>query len=87
MASTVDAACWDPYERWGPVSALRPFDVTRCFEEGVVLSSLLVLFIVSAFFRCYTARNLDVYHRCQKSRLILTAKVVRIINPRTVRCD
>ena len=37
--------CRDP-EGWGPVSRLRQFDLTPCFEEGVVLSSLLVVFAV-----------------------------------------
>ena len=68
--------CRDP-EGWGPVSSLRQFDLTPCFEEGVVLSSPLVLFVVLAAFRVYAFRNLESHPRGRKSRLFLWAKLVR----------
>lgn len=38
------------HEGWGPVSTLREFDFTPCFEEGILLSTLyVVLFVVSLF--------------------------------------
>ena len=69
--------CGDPYEGWGPVSHIRQFDLTPCFEEGVILSSLLVVFIAFAVFRCHALRSFDPYPRCRKSVHILRAKLVR----------
>lgn len=70
-------SCRDPAEDWGPVSRLREFDLTPCFEEGVVLSSALVIFVVLAVFRCYALRSFESYPRCRKSRWVLWAKEVR----------
>ena len=41
------------HEGWGPVSALREFDLTPCFEEGILLSTLLVLLLVVSLFRLW----------------------------------
>lgn len=78
LASAAADICHDPHEAWGPVSRLRPFDLTPCFEQGVVLSSILVIFTVFAVFRCYTLRHFDVFPRCRKSVLVLRSKLVRI---------
>ena len=69
--------CGDPFEGWGPVSHIRQFDLTPCFEEGIILSSLLVVFIAFAAFRCHALRSYDPYPRCRKSVHILRAKLVR----------
>lgn len=68
--------CRDP-ESWGPVSRLRQFDLTPCFEEGLILSSLLVVFVVLATFRVYALRNFEVHPRGRKSRWVLWSKLVR----------
>ncbi|KIP05505.1 hypothetical protein PHLGIDRAFT_128871 [Phlebiopsis gigantea 11061_1 CR5-6] len=67
-------SCNDP-EGWGPVSRLRQFDLTPCFEEGVLLSSVLVLFSVLAVFRCVALRSFKSYSRCKRSRVILWVKL------------
>ena len=41
-----DGACHSP-EGWGPVSGLRKFDLTPCFEQGVVLPTLLVILLAA----------------------------------------
>lgn len=33
-------------EGWGPVSSLREFDLTPCFEEGIILPTLLVVLLL-----------------------------------------
>ena len=35
--------CPDPEEGWGPISHLREFDLTPCFEEGALLVPLFAL--------------------------------------------
>lgn len=77
--------CRDPREAWGPVSQLRPFDLTPCFEEGVVLSTVLVLFAVLAFFRCVALRSLESAPRSRKSVWVLRAKLV-CDPPSEMRC-
>ncbi|KZV64400.1 P-loop containing nucleoside triphosphate hydrolase protein [Peniophora sp. CONT] len=42
----LDGACHSP-EGWGPVSHLRKFDLTPCFEQGVVLPTLLVILLAA----------------------------------------
>ncbi|KAG6828729.1 hypothetical protein H0H92_006917 [Tricholoma furcatifolium] len=44
------ATCRDP-EGWRIVSRTREFDTTLCFEEGVLLSGLLAVFLVFATYR------------------------------------
>ena len=41
------------HEGWGPVSKSREFDLTPCFEEGVLLSTLLVVLLVVSLFRLW----------------------------------
>ncbi|EMD38835.1 hypothetical protein CERSUDRAFT_92869 [Gelatoporia subvermispora B] len=62
-------------EGWGPVSPLRPFDLTPCFEEGPVLSSLLIVFVVLALGICWSLKNAEKRSRCRKSVWVLRAKV------------
>ena len=69
--------CRDPTESWGPVSRLRQFDLTPCFEEGIILSSILAVFAVLAVFRIFVLRSFKSHSRCKKSRVILWAKLVR----------
>ncbi|KAH9924719.1 metal resistance protein YCF1 [Fomitopsis serialis] len=69
------ARCNSP-EGWGPVSAARPFDLTPCFEEGILLSTLLVLFVVAGAFRCWALRRWEVLPRCRRSLWVLRAKLI-----------
>ena len=78
-------ACRDSAEGWGPVSHLRPFDLTPCFEEGVILSSILVVFAVLALFRCYALRSFDPHPRGRKSRWLLRTKLVRPLIDRSIQ--
>ena len=71
------AFCRDP-EGWGPISYIRPFDITPCFEEGVILSSILAGFTCLAL-----AGTVNLYAKqprplSQKSRILLYAKLVRL---------
>ncbi|KAI0091755.1 metal resistance protein YCF1 [Irpex rosettiformis] len=71
-------ACKDPYgEQWGPISRLRDFDLTPCFEEGLLLPGLLALFILLQTFRVYALsskfKNLE---RSRKSVWVLKSKLI-----------
>ena len=71
------ATCRDK-EGWDAVSRLRDFDITPCFEEGVIISSLL-----SAVFILTLARTISIYSnqplkRSHKSTQILAIKLVRL---------
>jgi len=63
-------------EGWRLVSRLRDFDTTPCFEEGVLLPSLLaIIFLIS------TSQSLilvfkEKFHRTPRSTQVLTAKLV-----------
>lgn len=70
-------ACRNDTEGWGPLSRIRPFDLTSCFEEGAVFSPLLTLFLVLAVVACWRSRKLEALDRCRKSVWILRAKLVR----------
>lgn len=70
------AQCGNP-EGWGPVSTARPFDLTPCFEEGILLSTVLVLFVIAAAFRCWALRGRESRPRCRKSVWVLRSKLVR----------
>lgn len=64
-------------EGWGPISTTRPFDFTPCFEEGILLSTLLVFFVVAAAFRCWALRSKESSPRCRRSVWVLRSKLVR----------
>lgn len=67
-------------EGWGPVSTLREFDLTPCFEEGIVLSTLLVVLLVVSLFRLWGTKS-EVVNRTLTSRSasVLKAKLVRSV--------
>ncbi|KAI9440473.1 P-loop containing nucleoside triphosphate hydrolase protein [Lactarius indigo] len=60
-----DATCHH-IEGWGPVSRLRPFDFTPCFEEGVLFSVPLGSLIVLSLFRVSQLYRLAALQRTQK---------------------
>ncbi|KAI0763773.1 metal resistance protein YCF1 [Trametes elegans] len=64
----------DP-EGWAPASRIRPFDLTPCFEEGAVLSSLSALFILAAFISSWSIRSREVRQRSRRSIWVLRAKL------------
>ena len=65
------------HEGWGPVSTLREFDLTPCFEEGIILSTPLVVLLLVSLFRLWgitpkaTNRTLT-----SRSTSVLKAKLV-----------
>ena len=76
------ASCTSAYhghrEGWGPVSTLREFDLTPCFEEGIILPTLLVVLLLVSLSRLWRTRS-GVVNRTLTSRSasVLTAKLVR----------
>ncbi|KIJ21067.1 hypothetical protein PAXINDRAFT_106999 [Paxillus involutus ATCC 200175] len=50
--------CRDAAEGWKFTSQLRNFDMTLCFEEGIIFTSLLVILLVSATFRLWLLTRL-----------------------------
>ena len=65
-------------EGWGPISQLRPFDLTPCFEEGVLFSIPLGSLIALSLVRAYQLRKLDTLQRSQKINVwLLRGKLVR----------
>ena len=76
LSSRMAGVCRD-IEGWGVVSRLREFDITPCFEEGVIISGLL-----SAVFILTLLRTVIIYfnqplERSHKSIQILSFKLVR----------
>ena len=74
---TAMATCHDP-EGWKVISRLRDFDTTLCFEEGIILSGLLGLLLVSAMLRSLSLTLSDAMVRSSKSLWILRGKLVRV---------
>ncbi|KAJ7449546.1 multidrug resistance-associated ABC transporter [Mycena latifolia] len=68
------AQCRD-VEGFGPVSRLRDFDLTYCFEEGVLLSSLLAVLLIWSVLSSLSLCLVDVPTRSLKSRVLLGAKL------------
>ena len=68
-------------EGWGPVSKLRVFDLTPCFEEGVILSTLLVILLVVSLSRLWGIKsNAAAGHTLTtRSVSVLKAKLVRSV--------
>ncbi|KAI0285929.1 metal resistance protein YCF1 [Russula aff. rugulosa BPL654] len=63
-------------EGWGPVSRLRPFDLTPCFEDAV-FSVPLGLLIALSFLRSWHLSRLSALRRTQKiNTWLLWAKLV-----------
>ncbi len=72
-----DATCHHS-EGWGPVSRLRSFDFTPCFEEGVLFSVPLGSLIVLSLFRVCQLYQFVALQRTQKINVrLLWGKLVR----------
>jgi hypothetical protein len=70
--------CHHP-EGWGPVSRIRPFDFTPCFEDAVLFSVPLGLLITLSLFRLWHLSRLSALHRTQRiNTWLLWAKLVRV---------
>ncbi|KAH9975853.1 P-loop containing nucleoside triphosphate hydrolase protein [Lactifluus volemus] len=54
------------HEGWGPVSRLRPFDLTPCFEEAVLFSFPLAFLIILGLFRAWYLFKRCALQRTQK---------------------
>jgi ATP-binding cassette subfamily C (CFTR/MRP) protein 1 len=68
-------------EGWGPVSRLRPFDLTPCFEDAVLLSIPLGLLIVFSLLRSWQLSRLSALRRAQRiNTWLLWAKLVRRVS-------
>ena len=65
-------------EGWGPISRLRPFDLTPCFEDAV-FSVPLGLLIALTLLRSWHLSRLNALHRTQQiNTWLLWAKLVRV---------
>ncbi|KAI0731222.1 metal resistance protein YCF1 [Earliella scabrosa] len=74
--SAVGLVCRGDPEGWGPVSRIRPFDLTSCFEEAAVLSPVLAILVLSAAIASWIHRGCEVRHRSKKSVWVLRAKLL-----------
>lgn len=73
----VDAVCHHP-EGWGPVSRLRLFDLTSCFEEAVLFSVPLGSLILLGLLRSWHLSRLSALQRTHRiNTWLLWAKLVR----------
>ncbi|KAF8159727.1 multidrug resistance-associated ABC transporter [Crassisporium funariophilum] len=68
------AACHDK-EGWDVVSRLRDFDTTPCFEEGIIISGLLVGVFALSLLRTLSLCWNEPLERSKKSVLVLWAKL------------
>jgi hypothetical protein len=73
------ATCQDD-EGWQIVSHQRVFDVTPCFEEGVIIPALLIIFLISAIWRISFLRSMNPRSRTMQSLRILRVKSVSFYN-------
>lgn len=64
-------------EGWHRFSRLRDFDITPCFEEGVIISSLLTAVFILTLSRTISLYFNQPLERSHKSIQILTIKLVR----------
>ncbi|KAK0432840.1 P-loop containing nucleoside triphosphate hydrolase protein [Armillaria borealis] len=70
------ATCRDT-EGWNIVSRIRPFDLTLCFEEGILFSSLYALLLAIAAAKCLSLSSAQISRRRSlKSRWILAFKIL-----------
>ncbi|KAI0065635.1 metal resistance protein YCF1 [Artomyces pyxidatus] len=68
--------CRDP-EGWGPVSWLRSFDFTLCFEEGAILPVPLLILLLSVLSRIWLWRAYPSLQRSGKAGVwVLRSKLV-----------
>ncbi|KDR65747.1 hypothetical protein GALMADRAFT_232908 [Galerina marginata CBS 339.88] len=68
-------ACHD-IEGWRPVSRLRDFDTTPCFEEGILLSGLLSVAFAFCLLRSIALCLHGPFERSRRSTWILRAKLL-----------
>ncbi|TFY72025.1 hypothetical protein EVG20_g1007 [Dentipellis fragilis] len=74
--STPSVACRDS-EGWGPVSRLHDFDLTPCFEEGIILPTILLFLGFVSVFRIWSLKRAPPYKRQGKfSVWLLRLKIV-----------
>jgi ATP-binding cassette subfamily C (CFTR/MRP) protein 1 len=66
-------------EGWNPVSRIRAFDSTPCFEEGIILAALLGSLLVLGLVRVLTTRSHPQLNRSRNSQWLLWAKLVRYL--------
>ncbi|KAG8992893.1 hypothetical protein FRB94_011203 [Tulasnella sp. JGI-2019a] len=69
------AFCANP-EGWGPISKHRQFDLTPCFENGVLLGGILTLVFLGSSLRTFQLRKTHIRHENVKTRKWLGAKMV-----------
>ncbi|KAJ7281673.1 multidrug resistance-associated ABC transporter [Mycena rebaudengoi] len=69
------AQCHDPEGYLGPVSRLRDFDLTFCFEEGVLISGLLATLLIWSVISSMSLFVLNSAPRSIKSRILLWGKL------------
>ncbi|KAG7444271.1 metal resistance protein YCF1 [Guyanagaster necrorhizus] len=69
------ATCRDT-EGWNIVSRIRPFDITLCFEEGILFSSLYALLLALAVAKCLSLSVHLSRRRSPKSRWALGFKIL-----------
>ncbi|KAF9005892.1 metal resistance protein YCF1 [Cyathus striatus] len=66
--------CRDP-QGWGPVSPTTEFDVTPCFQEGILLSTVLAALLILAAFQSIALSYQNLLTRSSKSRTTLVVKL------------
>ncbi|KAF7294499.1 hypothetical protein MKEN_01442500 [Mycena kentingensis (nom. inval.)] len=71
-------ACNDP-EGFRVVSDRRPFDLTLCFEEGVLLSSLLAVLLVASVLSSLSLCLLESRKRATRSNVVLGLKLTCLL--------
>ncbi|KAK0488812.1 P-loop containing nucleoside triphosphate hydrolase protein [Armillaria novae-zelandiae] len=70
------ATCRDT-EGWNIVSRIRPFDLTLCFEEGILFSGLYALLLAIGAAKCLSLSSAQISRkRSLKSRWILAVKIL-----------
>ena len=75
LSSRMAAICRDS-EGWDTVSRLREFDITPCFEEGVIISGLLSVVFILTLLKTVTICFKKPLERSHKSIQILFIKLV-----------
>ncbi|KZP22608.1 P-loop containing nucleoside triphosphate hydrolase protein [Athelia psychrophila] len=78
-------SCRNP-EGWQVVSALRAFDFTPCFEEGIIQSTLLVILLVAAIITIYFLNAAENRDRTPSSIWTLRVKIALITLATATSC-
>ncbi|PPQ65474.1 hypothetical protein CVT26_000114 [Gymnopilus dilepis] len=66
-------------EGWRPVSRLRDFDLTPCFEEGVLISSCLAVAFIFCLVRSFSICLDEHLPRSRRSIWVLRGKLILIL--------